>query len=121
MSTDPKPPTGTKAAGRRLWTSITSDYDLEEHELTLLRQAVRVVDVLDALDAMVASEGLVIDSPQGKKAHPATVEARAQRIVLGRLLVGLRVPLGEEGDHQPSARPQRRGGFRGVHTVKAAR
>lgn len=71
MGTDPKPPTGTKAAGRRLWTSITANYDLEQHELALLRETVRVVDLLDGLDAVVRKErrtqaalpDLVLDVP----------------------------------------------------------
>ncbi len=121
MATDPKPPTGTKAAGRRLWTSITSDFDLEEHELVLLREAVRTVDLLADLDVLVKAEGSMVDSPQGRKAHPAAVEARQQRITLARLLSALRLPSGEEGDQQASARPQRRGGARGVYGIRAVR
>jgi hypothetical protein len=119
MSTDPKPPAGTKAAGRRLWSSIVDDYDLDEHELVLLREAVRTTDLLAELDTLVKRDGPVIDTPQGQRAHPAAVEARQQRIVLARLLAALRLPAGEEGDQQPSARPQRRGGARGIYSLRA--
>ncbi len=121
MSTDAKPPTGTKAAGRRLWTSIVEDYDLDEHELALLREAVRTVDLLADLDVLVKREGPIVESPQGTRAHPAAVEARQQRIVLARVLAALRLPAGEEGDTQSSARPQRRGGARGVYGIWAVR
>jgi hypothetical protein len=69
----PKPPTGLGAPGRRLWSAVVDEWELEEHELALLVQAVRCLDYLDKLDALVAAEGLVVDSPQGTKAHPALV------------------------------------------------
>lgn len=121
MADQLKPPAGTKAAGRRLWSSIVDDYDLDEHELVLLREAVRTVDLLADLDVLVKRDGPIVDTPQGPRAHPAAVEARQQRIALARLLAALRLPSGEEGDTQPSARPQRRGGARGVYGIRAVR
>ena len=72
------PPVGLKANGRGLWSSITDDYDLEEHERALLAQAARVVDLLDELDEVVRREGAMVTGPQGLIAHPAAKEARAQ-------------------------------------------
>ena len=113
----PEPPTGTGAAGRRLWASVTTDYDLDEHERAVLVEATRTVDLLDELNAAVRSEGAIVDSPQGQKAHPAVVEARQQRVVLARLLAALRMPVGEAGDLQAHARPRRRGP-RGVYRIR---
>ena len=48
------------------------------------------------------------------RAHPALVELRQQRIVLTRLIVALRVPLGEQGDMD---RSQYRGP-RGVYELR---
>src|SRR5829696_4455865 len=48
---------------------------LEEHERTLLVQAVRTVDLLEKLDAEVRRGGPLVESPQGQKAHPAATEA----------------------------------------------
>lgn len=107
------------AAGERLWRSVTDHYDLDEHEATLLHSACTTADLIDVLDATVAREGAVIESPQGRKAHPALVEVRQQKIALARLLAALRLPQGEEGDTQASARPQRRGGVRGVQVIRA--
>ncbi len=113
----PEPPTGTGAAGRRLWLSVVTDYDLAEHELAVLTEATRTVDLLDELDAAIRSEGAIVDSPQGRRANPAATEARQQRIVLARLLAALRMPVGEAGDEQANARPRRRGP-RGVYGVR---
>src|SRR3954468_1997106 len=114
----PKAPDGLRASGRRLWSSVVDDYELEEHETALLVEAVRTIDLLDLLDARVRDEGPIVSSPQGDKANPAAVEARQQRIALARLLAALRLPSGEEGDQQASARPQRRSGVRGVYGIR---
>lgn len=115
-----KPPTGTRAAGRRLWDSVMTDFELDEHERTLLVEAVRTVDLLAALEAEVKRDGAIVESPQGRKANPAAVEARQQRIALARLLAALRLPAGEDGDQQATARPQRRVGARGVYGIRSA-
>ena len=118
--TRPKAPSGLRPPGRRLWASVLDEYDLEEHELALLVEAVRTIDLLDLLDARVRDDGPIVVSPQGDKAHPAAVEARQQRIALARLLAGLRLPAGQEDDRQAGARPQRRVGARGVYGVRRA-
>ncbi len=113
----PNPPAGAGKAGTALWRAVLAEYELEEHELLLLREAVRTVDVLDDLTAQVAADGSVVESPQGTKAHPALVEARQQRIALARLLAALRLPAGEESEVGGDRRPQRRMGVRGVYGV----
>jgi hypothetical protein len=111
-SRGPKPPEGSGTAGRRLWRSITGEYELAEHELALLRQAVHVADVCAQLQAVVEAEGPLAANRLGeRKAHPALVELRAQRLLLARLVVALRVPLGDE---EQGPRLQRRG-IRGVY------
>lgn len=119
MSTE-KAPKGTRDAGKRLWDSVLSEYELEEHERALLVEAVRTLDLLADLEALVRAEGAVIDSPQGRKAHPAAVEARQQRITLARLLAALRLPSGDESDRKAGARPQRRTGARGTYGIRGA-
>jgi len=121
VSDQQRPPRGVKAPGRLLWDSITTEYELTQHELALLTQAVRVVDHLEALDAEVRRDGVTQETPQGLRAHPALVESRAQKIVLARLLAALRMPLGEEGDEQGNARrPQRQAGAKGVYGIRGA-
>lgn len=107
------PPERAGLAGA-LWRSVLADYDLDEHEMALLREAVRTVDQLDQLHDAV--DQVVINGPQGPKAHPALVEARQQRIALARILAALRLPSGDESE----GRPQRRGAPRGVYQPSAS-
>jgi hypothetical protein len=95
-----------------LWKSITDEYDLGEHELVLLRQAVAVADTCEALQATIAAEGLSQDGHKGRTTHWALRELRVQRILLARLIVALRVPLGAEEDGQGRAQYR---GPRGVY------
>lgn len=113
MTTDRRPPAprGSSTAGKRLWAAVLADYELAEHELTLLVQAVRTVDLLERLHAVII-EAPVLD---GDRPHPAIVEARQQRIVLARLVAALRVPMGDDEDE---GRPQRRVGVRGVYQLR---
>lgn len=112
----PKTPAGTGTAGSKLWKAVVDEYELEEHELLLLREMVRTVDTLDALEARVVADGVMLSSSQGDRAHPALVEARQQRIALARLQAALRLPAGEE-ESGTQRRPQRRMGVRGVYGV----
>lgn len=104
-------PGGLRTAGRALWADVTGDYELEQHEAVLLREACRAADRLDELNEIVAAEGVLLHS--GDRPHPALVEARQQSIALSRLVASLRLPSGEEG-----GRPQRRGAARGAYGVR---
>jgi hypothetical protein len=75
-----KAPAGLGVEALALWSSVIGAYDLEEHERTLLVQAVRTVDLLAKLDAEVRRDGPLVESPQGQKAHPAATEARLHRL-----------------------------------------
>jgi hypothetical protein len=121
-STSPEPaPEGIGPAGRRLWEAISREYELAEHELVLLRQAVRVADTCTDLQAMLDRDGLLVRN----RIHPASVELRQQRLLLGRLIVALRVPSGDTGD-EDAPRAQYRGlrgpyAPRGLHAVDGGR
>jgi hypothetical protein len=108
--TEHRAPRGLSPAGRKLWNAVSSDYELESHELLLLENAARTADLVAGLQELIDAEGLVL----GGKTHPAVAEIRQQRIVLARLLVALRVPSGDEAD-----RPQHRG-IRGVYSMRAS-
>ena len=88
----PRSPTGLGATGRALWRSVLAGFDLDQHELTLLREACRTADSLDALQARLDNDGVMSHSSQGTRVHPALVELRQQRIAFARLLTALRVP-----------------------------
>jgi hypothetical protein len=113
----PRPPVGLKTAGRKLWAEVQGAYELEQHETALLTEMCRTADRLEALAAIVRAEGVL--EPGTGRAHPAAVEARQLGIAFARLSAALRLPAGEDGDHQAGARgsrrPQRRHGARGVY------
>lgn len=109
MAKKPAPHPRLKAGGRRLWRSFVDVFELDEHEATLLLQACRLRDVLDALAETVATDGPVIDGESGPRVHPAAVEQRLQSLALARVLASLRLPADEE---EPAERPQRRGAVR---------
>jgi hypothetical protein len=97
MSSRPRAPKSLETAGRRLWASVTSEFDLAEHELALLRQACHTADLCDELQAEVERDGPILAAASGReRTHPAVVELRNQRLLLARLVAMLRVPLGDE-------------------------
>ncbi len=112
----PKLPAGLKAGGRKLWRSVTDEYELGEHELSILLEASRTVDALDALENIVREEGVTNVSPQGVRAHPALVEARQQRVTLAKLVASLRIPL--EDSEETGRTPQQRVGVRAVSSIR---
>lgn len=108
----PKPPSGLRRSGRTLWRAVVTDYELDEHEKTILREACRTADSLDALQVQLDNDGVMSESSQGARVHPALVELRQQRIAFARLLTALRIPQGED-----DARQQTRGTPRGVYGI----
>jgi hypothetical protein len=83
-------PSGLRGLGKGLRAAVLADYVLDEHELVLLRQAVRVVDLCDTLQTIVDSDGPVVADTKGSlRTHPAMIELRLQRLVLARLIVAL--------------------------------
>jgi len=117
MSTKvPRPPSELSTTGRALWRFVASNYVLDGHETVILRELCRTSDALDGLQTVLDTEGLVSESSQGVRVHPALVEARQQRLVFARLLVALGLPSGEAGATTLPARPVP-GGVRGVYGV----
>jgi hypothetical protein len=116
----PRAPTGAGTAGKKLWKAVLDSFELAEHEQTLLRQAVRVADLCEQLQAVVDAEGAMLTGHDNQpRTHPAVIELRQQRIVLARLVVALRVPLGDQETDGPTGEPARlqRRGPRGVYAI----
>jgi hypothetical protein len=116
----PVPPRGTGLNGGKLWRDVLGKYELEQHELALLREMVRCVDLLDKLHGITNREGLMVKGPHGSKPHPAVTEARQARIALARLTAALRLPAGDENDPAVGRRLQRRVGVRNVYALPSA-
>jgi hypothetical protein len=113
----PKAPADAGPAGRRLWRAVLTDFELAEHEMSLLRQAARAADLCEQLQKIVDEQGPLATNRLGdEKPHPALVELRQQRLVLARLIVALRVPLGDqEGEDASSPSRTQRRALRGVY------
>jgi len=96
------PPVELGDAGRKLWADVLATYALEAHERVILREACEVTDLLSILNAQVRREGPTVPTPGGGiKSHPAEVAARANRIVLGRLLAHPRFPADDDAAGAP--------------------
>ncbi|WP_269303393.1 hypothetical protein [Aeromicrobium sp. HA] len=129
MSTDdyagqtapPKPPTGLKREGRRLWRSVTDAFDLAVHEEQLLAEACRQADRLAELDRAIRQAPLTVVNSRGDEVtHPLRVEARMLAAQFARTLASLRMPDVDEDADAASQRPQRRGGARGTYGRRTA-
>lgn len=103
----PRAPKDLATGGKRLWNRVQRDFELADHEESVLLQACRIVDLLDRLQAAMASEDVVVDSPQGKKTNPAVVEFRQQALALAKCMASLRIPFGDD-----ETQPQQRSGAR---------
>ena len=87
----PAPPAGVGAPAARLWRDVLDRYELSAHEVSLLREVVRVVGRLEALEAVVRADGPMDPAGTGR-VHPALVEARQQQLALAKLVGALRLP-----------------------------
>jgi hypothetical protein len=110
-------PSGLRGPGKRLWAAVNTSYELDEHELVLLREAVRVVDLCHELQGLLDRDGpVLVDAKGSVRTHPALVELRQERLVLARLIVALRVPIGVGQSSHGAPRLQYRG-LRGVQSI----
>jgi hypothetical protein len=111
------PPEGLLTEGRKLWSAVTVDYELDQHELALLVAACRTADRLQDLAEALQGAPLTVENKRGDMiVQPLLVEQRQQSLVLARLVASLRLPSGEETDGS-LVRPQRRGAARGSYGI----
>lgn len=114
----PQPPEDLQEAGQRLWTSVLTDLDLDEHELALLRAACRTVDRMEDIAAELEHAPLTVANFKGDEvSHPLLVEQRQQAQSLAKTLASLRLPTGLTAGGE-LARPQRRGAARGAYGIR---
>ena len=85
-------PAALGPAGRRLWAEVTRDFDFDGTDRALLVEVCATVDLIEALKAILKRDGLMSESSQGLRAHPAAVELRQQRLALARLSRALNPP-----------------------------
>lgn len=87
MGRAPSRPRDLGADGRRLWASITSGWELADHEVEVLASACRQADRAGEARRLIAAEGITVDSGRaGLKPHPAVaIERNASAAVVSLL------------------------------------
>lgn len=99
--------------GQALHDAVLAALVLDQpHEELILRELCRCADELDLLRAVVDADGVMLESSQGSRAHPALVELRQARLEFARLASALGLPSGltvKSGS-----------GVRGVYSLKVA-
>lgn len=102
------PPPKHLARSVDLWRSTVDEFELESHQLELLRRCCEASDTADAAGEVVRAEGVtVLDRFGAARAHPAVAVERDARLAVARLLRELRL-----GEEPADSRPPRRGGRR---------
>ncbi len=93
-SSAPSAPKGLGLRGRRLWRAAWRVWEFNVLETTLLEQACRVADTIDALiAAMEAVPNVVVEGSKGQpRPHPLLKEVREERALLKNLLMALGIP-----------------------------
>jgi hypothetical protein len=93
----PAPPRGLGEAARRFWRSIVAVYELSPGELELLRQAVRIVDLLERMDDQLSREDLTVAGSRGQqRSHPLVYASMEQRRTLEQLMNAMALPMPTE-------------------------
>ena len=110
--TDPmlKAPGHLKAATRRWWQSVVSDWQLEEHHVRLLTLAAESWDRCQEARELIAREGLTCPTKSGgPRLHPAVRVETDSKIAFSRLLRELDLDVAPPADAKkpPSLRSLR--------------
>jgi uncharacterized protein with von Willebrand factor type A (vWA) domain len=86
-------PDGLQKAGKRVWSGILAEFDLDERELLVLEQAARQADSVAALEAEIEASGLVNPGSKGQmRLSPTVTELRQARLAVSKLLSDLALP-----------------------------
>jgi P27 family predicted phage terminase small subunit len=111
-----KTPRKLKKGGKHLWESVVRSFDLEEHDLALLRCLCECVDRKDRAEKELVEYGSLTFKVKKKgtkegeeelKPHPAVAIIRDCAVIMSRLRreLGLSVPVEES---RPPKMPRRR-------------
>jgi len=97
----PKAPASLGDAGKSLWLSIASKYELRADELATLEDACLITEMIVALESAWAEDGrpMTTKGSMGQQViHPLIGEIRAQRMSRNALWRQLKLPDGESGE-----------------------
>jgi hypothetical protein len=90
-------PAGLGVTGRRLWSGVVAEFELDLREQEILRLAARQLDDVARLEQLLARDGPMAEGSQGQPRLSQVVgELRQSRIAASRLLGELRLPDADE-------------------------
>lgn len=96
------PPPDHLERSAQLWNDVLEFYDLEDHQIELLRRLCEASDTADAARTMVQAEGLtVVDRFGQHKPHPAVDIERHARTSVARLMRELRLEAPDDDPRLP--------------------
>lgn len=85
--TKPRAPAHLAPATRAWWSSVLTEYALEQHHIRLLTLAGEAFDRATQARERIALDGLVVPTADGGlKAHPCVAIERDSRLAFARLL-----------------------------------
>jgi len=100
-------PSHLKAPGKRLWSSVVGDYDVDPPGLELLRLAAEALDRADEARHAVEKDGPYVPDRFGNiRPHPGLAVERDSRLAAARLIRQLGL-LDVPDNRQPSWRTPR--------------
>jgi P27 family predicted phage terminase small subunit len=86
VSDTASPPAHLSADARAWWVKIVSTWEIEDADLLVLGAGLTAYDRAEQARRLIEAEGIVIDSPQGRKSNPAILTERDSRVALLRAL-----------------------------------
>jgi hypothetical protein len=87
-------PRGLKTAGKRLFSSATSEYDFSSVELELLKQLCVTVDEIAELEISLRDGGPMVPGSRGQKVlNPVYAQLVSHRKLADQLAVALALPI----------------------------
>lgn len=88
-----KAPAGLNAKGKRLWSEVTTGYQLRHDELDVLEDVCREADLIDKIEQELASADLMTTGSMGQMVvNPLIAEARQHRATKMSLWKRLALP-----------------------------
>jgi hypothetical protein len=80
-------PLELRQRGSALWTELQTKYEFDPHEVELLLETCRTLDVIEALSESIETEGVMLTGSQGQVVlNGAIAERRQQQASFARLV-----------------------------------